>query len=66
MLNLAQIIGHLGRDPDVRYTADGTAVANLASPPTRPGRTRTARNRNAPNGTAWCCSARSRRPPRSS
>ena len=30
MLNLAQIIGHLGRDPDVRYTADGTAVANLA------------------------------------
>jgi single-strand DNA-binding protein len=30
MLNLAQIIGHLGRDLDVRYTADGTAVANLA------------------------------------
>ena len=30
MLNLAQIIGHLGRDPDVRYTAEGTAVANLA------------------------------------
>ena len=30
MLNLAHIIGHLGRDPDVRYTADGTAVANLA------------------------------------
>ena len=30
MLNLAQIIGHLGRDPDVRYTADGTAVVNLA------------------------------------
>jgi single-strand DNA-binding protein len=30
MLNMAQIIGHLGRDPDVRYTAEGTAVANLA------------------------------------
>jgi single-strand DNA-binding protein len=30
MLNLAHIIGHLGRDPDVRYTADGTAVVNLA------------------------------------
>ena len=30
MLNMAQIIGHLGRDPDVRYTAEGTAVVNLA------------------------------------
>ena len=30
MLNMTQIIGHLGRDPDVRYTPDGTAVANLA------------------------------------
>jgi single-strand DNA-binding protein len=30
MLNMAQIIGHLGRDPEVRHTPDGTAVANLA------------------------------------
>jgi len=30
MLNMAQIIGHLGRDPEVRYTPEGTAVANLA------------------------------------
>ena len=30
MLNMTQIIGHLGRDPEVRYTPDGTAVANLA------------------------------------
>jgi single-strand DNA-binding protein len=30
MLNMAQIIGHLGRDPEVRHTAEGTAVANLA------------------------------------
>jgi single-strand DNA-binding protein len=30
MLNMAQIIGHLGRDPEVRYTPDGAAVANLA------------------------------------
>ena len=30
MLNLTQIIGHLGRDPEVRYTPEGTAVANLA------------------------------------
>jgi len=30
MLNMAQIIGHLGRDPEVRYTPDGAAIANLA------------------------------------
>ena len=30
MVNITQIIGHLGRDPEVRYTPDGTAVANLA------------------------------------
>lgn len=30
MLNKAQLIGHLGRDTDLRYTPDGTAVANLA------------------------------------
>ena len=30
MLNMTQIIGHLGRDPEVRYTPEGTAVANLA------------------------------------
>jgi single-strand DNA-binding protein len=30
MLNMAQIIGHLGRDPEVRSTPEGTAVANLA------------------------------------
>jgi single-strand DNA-binding protein len=31
MLNMAQIIGHLGRDPEVRYTPEGTAIANLAT-----------------------------------
>jgi single-strand DNA-binding protein len=30
MLNMTQIIGHLGRDPEVRYTPEGTAVAKLA------------------------------------
>jgi single-strand DNA-binding protein len=27
---MAQIIDHLGREPEVRYTPEGTAVANLA------------------------------------
>ena len=29
-LNKVQIIGNLGRDPEVRYTADGAAIANLS------------------------------------
>lgn len=29
MLNKAMLIGHLGRDPEVRYTASGKAVANF-------------------------------------
>lgn len=30
MLNLAQIIGHLGRDPEMRYTATGDAVCTMS------------------------------------
>jgi len=30
MLNRAELIGRLGRDPDVRYTTYGKAIANLA------------------------------------
>ena len=29
-LNKVMLIGHLGADPDVHYTPDGTAVANLS------------------------------------
>lgn len=30
MLNTVQLIGHVGRDPEVRYTASGSAVAHLS------------------------------------
>lgn len=30
MLNQAQIIGHLGRDPELRYLPNGDAIASLA------------------------------------
>jgi single-strand DNA-binding protein len=30
MYNKSQIIGRLGRDPEVRFTAEGKAIANLA------------------------------------
>jgi single-strand DNA-binding protein len=29
-LNKVQIIGNLGRDPEVRYSADGAAIANMS------------------------------------
>ena len=29
MLNKTQLIGHLGQDPELRHTQDGTAVVNL-------------------------------------
>jgi single-strand DNA-binding protein len=29
-LNLVQLIGHVGRDPEVKYLANGTTVANLS------------------------------------
>ena len=29
-INLVVLLGHLGHDPEVRYTADGKAVANLS------------------------------------
>ena len=28
--NTAEILGHLGQDPELRYTGDGTAVCNLS------------------------------------
>jgi single-strand DNA-binding protein len=34
-LNKVQLIGYLGRDPEVRYTPDGNAVANLQVATTR-------------------------------
>lgn len=30
MLNQANIIGRLGRDPEIRYTSGGTTIANLS------------------------------------
>ena len=29
-LNKALLIGHLGKDPEIRYTADGSPVANFS------------------------------------
>jgi single-strand DNA-binding protein len=36
-LNNVQVIGRLGQDPDLRFTGDGTAVANLSVATNEPG-----------------------------
>jgi len=35
-LNKVMLIGRLGADPEIRYTADGTAVANFRMATNRP------------------------------
>jgi len=42
-LNKVMLIGRLGADPEIRYTADGTAVANF----------RLATNRSVKRGEQW-------------
>jgi single-strand DNA-binding protein len=58
MLNMTQLIGHLGRDPEVRYSAEGTAIANLAIATNETWKDKAGERRSAPSGIAWCCSAR--------
>lgn len=49
-LNKVQLIGHLGRDPEVRYTADGVAVATLALATSRSWKDKTGERREE---TEW-------------
>jgi single-strand DNA-binding protein len=51
MLNRAEHIGRLGRDPEVRYTADGKAIANLALAPSEYFKDRTTGQRQ--ERTEW-------------
>ncbi len=53
MLNQAQIIGHLGRDPEIRYLPNGDAVASLAIATTEKWKDKnTGEQKKPPNGTA--------------
>ena len=49
-VNKVILIGNLGRDPEVRYTTNGTAVANLNLATTRRYRTRDGQNQEE---TEW-------------
>ena len=44
------LIGNLGRDPEVKYSQQGTAIAQFSLALRNDGRTKTANRRNIRNG----------------
>ncbi len=63
-VNKVILVGNLGRDPEVRYTASGTAVANFPiATSDRWTDQASASARSAPSGTAsWCGASRPKSP----
>ena len=52
-VNKVILVGNLGRDPEVRYTQDGTKIVHLAIATWSAGATApAARTASAPSGTA--------------
>ncbi|ENF04271.1 plasmid-derived single-stranded DNA-binding protein [Escherichia coli P0304777.9] len=61
-INKVILVGRLGNDPEVRYIPNGGAVANLQVATSESWRDKqTGEMREQRNGTAWCCSASSRK-----
>nr|UYM34453.1 Single-stranded DNA-binding protein [Shigella sonnei] len=61
-INKVILVGRLGNDPEVRYIPNGGAVANLQVATSESWRDKqTGRCGSRRNGTAWCCSASSRK-----
>ena len=50
-VNKAILIGNVGKDPEVKYTASGIALQSSAWQPTKVSKTRAANGKTAPNGT---------------
>jgi single-stranded DNA-binding protein len=62
-VNKVILIGNLGKDPEVKYTQGGMAVAHFPWPPTTASKTKRATGTTAPSGTIWCSSSAPRRSP---
>ena len=61
-INKVILVGRLGNDPEVRYIPNRGAVANLQVATSESWRDKqTGRCGSRRNGTAWCCSANSRK-----
>ena len=53
-INKAIIVGTLGRDPEVKYSANGNPIANLSVATSEQWNTVIPANvRKRPNGTGW-------------
>ena len=53
-LNRVQLIGNLGKDPEIKYTPQGTPLPSSPSLRTNASKTRPASGRIEPNGTMSC------------
>ena len=57
-LNRVTLLGNLGKDPDVRYIPDGTAVVTVSLATRRPGKTKPrVSEKSKRSGIVWCFSA---------
>ena len=51
-INKVILVGNLGKDPETRYAASGSAITNITLPPLKAGVTSKRANRKSvPNGT---------------
>ena len=57
-VNKVILIGNLGKDPDVRFTQTGSAVANFSIATSERGTIATANGKNEPSGTISLFGAR--------
>ena len=61
-VNKVILVGNLGKDPEVRYSPNGSAVANCTLATTESWKDKTSgEKQEKPNGTGWCSSGGSRR-----
>ena len=62
-LNKVMLIGNLGKDPEVRYTASGTAVASFSLATSESSRIRMVNGKRRRNGTTLPSGPGSRKSP---
>ena len=64
-VNKVILVGNLGKDPEVRYSPNGGAVANITIATSESWKDKTSgeKQEKKPNGTAWCSSAAWRKSP---
>ncbi len=54
-INKVILVGNLGKDPDIRYTASGSAIANITVATTDSWRDKQSGEKQEKNRMASCC-----------